>query len=261
MSDPILIAESLGPVRLLKINRPKALNAINIELISELHDELQAVETSQTLRAVVITGAGERAFAAGADITELTSLSPADAVQYSRHGQAMMQSMAALSVPVIAAVNGFALGGGLELALACDFIYAAQSATFGLVESNLGLLPGYGGVGRLSRRIGESAAKEALMTAKRYSADEALRMGLVNRVLPDAELLDTTIEVAQTIAKKSAGSMRLLKSLFESIRDTDQRATAALEQSAFGLIFADADAQEGIQAFLEKRPPNFRPHK
>lgn len=257
MSQELLLHEDHGAVRLLTINRPDAANALNIALIDQLHEAMRVADQATDIRVVVLTGAGDRAFVAGADITELKAMKAFDAVQFSRRGQELMLFMDKMSIPVIAAVNGFALGGGLELALGCDFMYAAQSASFGLVEANLGLIPGYGGVTRLSRRIGEAAAREALFTARRFSADEAFRLRLVNRVVSDEDLLPETLQVAQDIAQKSPGSLQLLRYLFASTRELDTHTSIALEQQAFGLIFTDDDGQEGIQAFMEKRKPKF----
>ena len=258
MSEPVLLSDDRGGIRVLTLNRPKALNALNAPLISKLHQALQAAETDESVRVIVLQGAGDRAFVAGADITELEEMSPLDAVAYSRRGHVLMNYIDSMSKPAIAAVHGFALGGGLELALACDFIYASNDSRFGLVEANLGLIPGYGGVGRLTRRIGEAAAREALLTAKQYDAEEAFRLGLVNRVVQASELTNAVMQVAETIAAKSPGSIQVLRSLFEASRGCDHDTTVDLEQRAFGLIFSDADAKEGIRAFMEKRKPEFR---
>lgn len=257
MAEDQLLQENRGSIRILKINRPKALNALNVALIEELHREMQVAESTKEVRVIVLTGTGDRAFAAGADITELEAMPPLKAQQYSRRGQDLMQYMESMSIPVIAAVNGYAFGGGLELALACDFIYAAESARFGLVEADLGLIPGYGGVARLARRIGEAAAREALYTAQRFSAQESLRLGLVNRVVADESLLDEVLEVGSGIAQRSPASIQILKSLLNSTRNREPQTIAELESQAFGLTFSDADGQEGIRAFMEKRNPVF----
>lgn len=259
MNEDLLLTEEIGAVRSLTINRPDQLNALNQELISQLDHQLKIAASDASIRVMVLSGAGGKAFAAGADIKELQSLTPLQAVELSRRTQAMMQRIRDIPIPVIAAVNGFALGGGLELALACDFIFASEKSVLGLVESELGLIPGYGGVGRLVDRIGESQAREALYTARKFTAEESLAIGLVNRVLPESELTDTAMSVAQEIADKSRGSIGALKSLFEATRGCSAATIATLEQSAFGLAFADPDAQEGILAFIEKRRPRFGP--
>lgn len=259
MDESVLLKQDFGAVRLLTLNRPQVANALNIPLVNALDVEMQALEGASGIRSVVITGAGSRAFAAGADVAELRSLTPLSAVQYSQRGHAMMRRIDCLPMPVIAAVNGYALGGGLELALACDFIYACQSAQLGLVEANLGLIPGYGGIVRLAHRIGEAAAREALFAARRYNAQEALNLGLVNRVIPDASLVEETLAVAQVIAQKSSATIGLLRAVLRQTRTCDQNASAGVEQNAFGLAFTNPDSQEGIDAFLEKRQPEFHP--
>lgn len=258
MDDTFLLQQDFEAVRLITLNRPDALNALNVRLLSELHHSLQEANRSNTVRVVVMTGSGERAFAAGADVKELSELSPLDAQRLSHQGQSLMNFIEDMDIPVLAAVRGFAFGGGLELAMACDFIYASTDATLGLVEANLGLIPGFGGVSRLAHRIGEAAAREALYTARRFKAEEALQLGLVNRVLPADTLLQETMDAAKQIAAKNPASIRALKSLFESIRGCRRDTTTALEQNQFGLMFSDEMAREGIEAFIEKRKPKFQ---
>lgn len=258
MSQPVVKIHDVDSVRVLTIHRPEALNALNAEVIASLHRELQAVEEDSRIRVAIVTGSGSKAFAAGADIKELTSLTPLAAQRLSQRGQALMNYIESMSVPVIAAVNGFAFGGGMELMLACDFAYAAEGAKLGLVETNLGLIPGYGGVSRLMRQVGEASAREALLAARQYTADEARELGLVNRVVPGDQLLEETLKTAKEICQKSPESIRLLRSLFESLRGCDQATATKLEENSFAMIFSDPNAQEGISAFLEKRPPKFR---
>ena len=259
MDDSIILEQDHeGGIRVITLNRPKALNALNAPLMRQLHASLLSADACEEIRVLILQGAGDKAFVAGADITELETMSPLDAVEYSRRGHVVMETLDQLSKPVIAAVDGFALGGGLELAMACDFIYASDTSSFGLVEANLGLIPGYGGVDRLTRKIGEAAAREALLTAKHYSADEAFRLGLVNRVLPATELWQAVMDVANAIAKKSPASIQILRSLFESQRGCDHQSAIRVEQRAFGLMFSDPDAKEGIRAFMEKRKPEFK---
>lgn len=265
MQADVVLAADEGRVRTLTINRPAQLNALNHAVLSRLHQEVGRLQEqtaftsdrSDTVRAVMITGAGERAFVAGADIKELQSLTPAAAAEQSGRVQALFQQLRDLPVPVIAAVNGYALGGGLELALACDFIFAANTAVLGLVEADLGLIPGYAGVSRLVDRIGESRAREALYTSQKFSAADALAAGLVNRVTEPADLLLQCRETAEAIAGKGRHAIARLKQLVEATRLADVAQRRQLEQSAFGLTFADADAAEGIAAFVEKRPPQF----
>lgn len=260
-ADVILTADE-GQVRTLTINRPGQLNALNQAVLTRLQQEVDRLKsdtvTAAGVRAVIITGTGDRSFVAGADIRELQSLSPAAAAAQSGRVQELFQRLRQLPVPVIAAVNGYALGGGLELALACDFIFAAERAVLGLVEADLGLIPGYSGVSRLVDRIGDSRAREALYTSRRFTAAEALEIGLVNRVTDGTELLNVTLQTAELIASKSHGGLARLKQLAEATRTADAAQRCQLEQSAFGLTFADADAAEGIAAFIEKRPPQFQ---
>ena len=261
MTPTELLVRDDGAVRILTINRPAQRNALNQRVLEELQqqiDELQGAAADDCCpRAVIITGAGERAFAAGADIRELESLTPAAATRLSQQVQTLFQRLRELRMPVIAAVNGHALGGGLELALACDFIYASEHATLGLVEVDLGLIPGYSGVSRLTSRIGESQAREALLTARRFTAEDSYRLGLVNRVLPATKLLPTTLATAHLIAGKSATAVAAIRQLMDTMQGAAPQVQRHLESLGFGRTFADADAAEGLSAFLEKRPPRF----
>jgi len=250
-------SSAFGAVHLLTITRPEALNALNEDVLEQLERQLVAIAGDVSVRALVITGAGPRSFVAGADIKALQRFSAAQAGAFIERGQRVLTQLATLPQPAIAAVNGVALGGGLELALACDFIYAAESAVLGLVEANLGLLPGFGGVPRLVRRIGEAAAREALFTARQFTASEALACGLVNRVCVPERLLDEALATARLIASKSPRATALTKALVEATRSDDPEALDALERRSFAQIFAGADACEGIAAFLEKRAPAF----
>lgn len=257
MESQEVLATGEASVRILTINRPKQLNALNARVIDLLEEQVSEVEGDRSVRALVLTGAGERAFVAGADIKELQVLSPAEAAVLSLRVQTLFQRLRDLPIPVIAAVNGYALGGGLELALSCDFIYASDSAVLGLVETDLGLIPGYAGVSRLLQRIGASQAREALYTARRFTAGEGLTLGLVNRVFASEELLPESLKVAESITQKSRGAIRQLKQLLGAMEGSSET-NILLESQAFGLAFADADAAEGIAAFIEKRKPDFR---
>lgn len=252
-----LLVDDADGIRTVTFHRPKALNALNRATLAELDAVLEDSATQEALRCVILTGAGEKAFVAGADITEFNALSPAEAAAYSRRGHAVLDRMAALRVPVIAAVNGFALGGGLEVALACDFIWASDNARLGLVEANLGIIPGFGGVARLARRVGRARAAEYIYTAAQLSAEEALRTGLVNRVVPQAELLVEAKKLAATIATKGPVAVGLVKNLLAQGCDADLRTANALEAQAFGVVFSTADKVEGVAAFLEKRKAVF----
>jgi enoyl-CoA hydratase len=207
---------------------------------------------------MIITGSGEKAFVAGADIKEFESLDPKAASEFAFRGQKLFARLGAIGIPVIAAVNGFALGGGLELALACDFIYASENAKFGLPECTLGLLPGYGGTVRLPRRIGPARARELMYTGSMVGADEALRIGLVNRVVPQAELLKVAQETAQTIASRAPIAIAKIKDCVQNGAQITEERASELEARHFGELFATADQKEGVRAFIEKRKAQFQ---
>ena len=257
MTD-LVLSERRGPVALLTLNRPDALNALSKGILEALAERTAQIAADQSVRAVVVTGAG-RAFAAGADIAAMREMTFIEGEAFSRLGHRVLASLEALAVPSIAAVNGFALGGGCELACACDWIYASQRARFGQPEVNLGLIPGFGGTSRLPRRVGVAWARELVMTGEPIGADIAERIGLVNRVFEDADsLLDAAIQAGETIAAKGPLAVARAKRLLHESPDADLRVAHALEQSAFGSIFATQDREEGMAAFLEKRDPKFR---
>lgn len=241
-----------GPVRVLTVNRPAALNALNRRTMEELGVAIAEVAATPSIRALVITGGGEKAFVAGADITEFNAFSPDEARAYSRKGHTVFESIGQLDIPAIAAVNGFALGGGLELALACDFIYASDTARLGLVEANLGLIPGFGGVARLARRCGTAMAAELLMTAAQLKAEEALRVGLANKVVPAADLLETATATAKTMASKGPLAIGAVKRLLREGEGCDVRTANSFEQTAFGLAFSTEDCKLGVEHFMAK---------
>jgi enoyl-CoA hydratase len=247
-----LLVEDAGAVRVITVNRPAALNAINRATMLELGRAFAELREAPGIRAAIVTGSGEKSFVAGADITEFNSLSPDEARAYSRIGHNVFASVAELDIPVIAAVNGFALGGGLELALACDFIYASDTARLGLVEANLGLIPGFGGVARLARRVGTAMAAEMVMSAAQVKADEALRIGLANKVVPLAELMTTAKKTADTIAAKGPLAIGAVKRLLREGENADLRVANSAEQTAFGLAFSTEDRRIGVDAFLSK---------
>ena len=256
MSD-LVLSERRGAVALLTLNRPDALNALSRGLLEALAGAIAALDGEATLRAVVVTGAG-RAFAAGADIAEMQGMTPLEGEAWSRLGHETFAALEALAVPTIAAVNGFALGGGCELALACDFIWASKKARLGQPEVNLGVLPGFGGTSRLVRRVGPAWAKELILTGEPITADVAERIGLVNRVFEEPlELVSAAVDLGETIAKKGPVAVALAKHVMQEGQDADLRVAHALEQQAFGLSFATADRAEGMAAFLEKRDPEF----
>lgn len=241
---------------LLTLNRPEALNALNEPLLRALREAIEAVGADDGVRALVVTGEG-RAFAAGADIEAMGRMSPLEAEAFSRLGHETFACLESLAVPTVAAVNGFALGGGCELACACDWIYASTKAVFGQPEVHLGLIPGFGGTSRVTRRVGLAWAKEMVLAGQNLKADEALRIGLANRVFEPEALLEQAVAVGETIAGNGPLAVASAKRVLQQAQDADVRLAHALEQAAFGALFASDDKSEGIAAFLEKRDPRF----
>lgn len=242
----------------LRFNRPKALNALSVALLQELDHALDSIIKNESVRVLILTGAGEKAFVAGADISEINTLSPLAAKNYSDFGHAVIGKLQKLPIPVIAAVNGYALGGGCEMALACDFIYASEKAVFGLPEMGLGLIPGFGGTQRLPRLIGANQAKELIFTAKHLSASEAAAIGLVNKVVSADELMNAALETAHLMASKGKAALRAAKQAINQGLEVDLSTGLAIERDAFALCLASPDAKEGTSAFLEKRKAVFQ---
>jgi enoyl-CoA hydratase len=249
--------ERRGPVAVLTLNRPEALNALSVDMLDDLDDLLDAIEGEASLRAVVLTGAGEKAFTAGADIAHMKTASALEARDYAKRGHAITGRLESFPKPVIAAVNGYALGGGCELALACDLRLAGERARFGLPEVNLGILPGWGGTQRLARTTSPGFAKEIIFTARMVKPDEALQRGLVNAVHPNDELLDKAVELGETIATKPPWAIAAAKEVVNLALEGNQRTHLARELDAFALAFTTEDQREGMAAFFEKRTPNF----
>ncbi|NLI34442.1 MAG: enoyl-CoA hydratase/isomerase family protein [Deltaproteobacteria bacterium] len=247
-----------GGVAVVTFNRPKALNALNPKTLDELDAIIERVEKDDSIRVLVMTGAGEKAFIAGADITEFQRMNPLQARLFGERGQGVFCRLENLSIPVIACVNGFALGGGCEIAMSCDFIYASENARLGQPEVNLGLIPGFGGTQRLSRLVGRAKAKELCMTGEMIDAKQARDLGLVAKVFPADQLMAETMKVAALLASKSPGVLRSLKQVINRGMDVDLKTACALEAEAFGMCFASQDAREGVAAFLEKRKPDFK---
>ncbi|MDY6790564.1 MAG: enoyl-CoA hydratase-related protein [Thermodesulfobacteriota bacterium] len=239
-------------------NRPKALNALNNELLGEFSLALDDISQNEDIRVLILTGAGEKAFVAGADISELSTYNTLEAKIFSQKGHQIIDRLQELAIPVIAAVNGFALGGGSEVALACDFIYASENAMFGLPEITLGIIPGFGGTQRLPRLIGKNMAKEMIFTGKMIKADEAYRIGLANKVCPPESLMDEVLKTANTIASRGKVSLRGAKHAVNIGMNSDLATGCRVEIDAFALCFASADAKEGTSAFLEKRKAEFK---
>ena len=255
MRDPVLL-ERRDAVALVTMNRPDVLNALNRETLECLIERADEIRADEGVRAVVLTGAG-RAFVAGADIAEMRGLSPSEALAFSRLGHRAMDGIESLPVPVVAAVNGFALGGGCELACACDWILASRKARFGQPEVKLGLIPGFGGTSRLARRVGPGWVRELVMGGEPVDAETALRMGLANRIHEPEALLDAALASAGQAAGKGRRAIATAKRVLLEGGDADVRVAHALEQSAFGSIFGSEESAEGMDAFLEKRDPKF----
>jgi enoyl-CoA hydratase len=253
----ILLEQPEPGIYLLTVNRPKALNALNAATLDDIASALKVVAMDEKARVLLVTGAGEKAFVAGADIAEMKDATIEEGRVFSEQGMQVMHALEALPVPVIALVNGYALGGGCELALACDWILAAENAVFGQPEVNLGILPGFGGTQRLPRRIGPARALELLTTARQVKAAEALAMGLANHIFPASELKAKGLEMAHVIAAKGPVAVRLAKEAVKRGENLDLFTACALETDLFARAFGSADRKEGMAAFLEKRPARF----
>ncbi len=253
----VLLEQPEAGIYLLTVNRPKALNALNAATLDEIAEAIKKVAADENARVLLVTGAGEKAFVAGADIAEMQDATIEQGRAFSEKGMYVMHALEALPVPVIALVNGFALGGGCELALACDWILASDTAAFGQPEVNLGILPGFGGTQRLPRRIGPARALEMLATARQVKAQEAAAIGLVNHVYPAAELRAKGLEMARLIAAKGPVAVRLVKEAVRRGGNLDLFTACSLETDLFAQAFGTQDRREGMSAFLEKRPSRF----
>ena len=253
-----ILVERIEAVSVVTVNRPTVLNALNAVTIGELDHCVEALEADASTRAIVLTGAGERAFIAGADISELSEMTPVTARELARRGQALCDRIERSRKPVIAAINGFALGGGCEVAMACAFRFAADTARLGQPEINLGLLPGYGGTQRLPRLIGPGRALEMLLSGDMVDAQEAWRLGLVNRVVPAAGLLDEARAMAATLSEKPPVAGAYILDAVRSGMQMSLTEACDLEATLFGLVSATEDMREGTTAFLEKRRAEFK---
>lgn len=253
----ILLEQPEAGIYLLTLNRPKALNALNSATLNELAEATAQVAADESARVLLVTGAGDKAFVAGADIAEMQNFTPEQGEAFSARGSRVFAKLEALTIPAIALVNGYALGGGCELALACDWIIASERAAFGQPEVNLGASAGFGGTQRLPRKIGSARAMELLVTGRRVKADEALAIGLVNQVVPAAEIMREGLEIARLIASKGPLAVRYTKEAVVRGADMDLTEALALESSLFGRCCSTQDQKEGMRAFLEKRPAKF----
>jgi enoyl-CoA hydratase len=253
-----IIFEVEGNVGIIRFNRPKALNAINTDMVKEIDEALIGVKGDPNIKVLILTGVGDKAFMAGADISQLIKLEPLQLRRFSRDLHNVEFRLEELPMPVIACVNGFALGGGTEIAMACDFIYASENAKFGQPEINLGLIPGAGGTQRLPRLVGKGTAKELCLTGAIISAQEAKEIGLVNKVFPHEQLWEETMKTAGVLVSKGRVSLMFVKRCINRGLDIDLRDACYMESDGFGLCAASPDGKEGLTAFLEKRKPNFK---
>jgi enoyl-CoA hydratase/carnithine racemase len=253
-----LTLEREGPIAVLTINRPKVLNALNTTTMDELRRAVLEARHDAELRVLIITGAGEKAFVAGADINELAVQTPAGGKEHALRGQHVFDLIENLGKPVIAAINGFALGGGCELALACTLRLAADTARLGQPEINLGIIPGYAGSQRLSRLVGKGVALDLLLTGRQVKADEALQIGLVNRVIPAAELMNEARKLAAELAAKAPIAVKYIIEAVNKGLEVSFDKGEFLEATLFGLVASTEDMREGTKAFLEKRKPDFK---
>jgi enoyl-CoA hydratase len=254
----LILVETTDGVRTITVNRPEKLNALNSEVLSQLDAAVAATGVDPRVRCLIITGAGEKAFIAGADIAELATLSPMEGREHARRGQAAINRIERLPVPTIAAINGFAYGGGLELAMGCTLRVASENAKMGLPETSLGIIPGYGGTQRLARHVGRARAYELVLTAEKgLTAAEAHRLGLVNQVVPAGQAHAAAVALARRIAANGPAAVRLAMDAIRTGLEMSLADGQVFEATLFGLCAATEDMREGMTAFLEKRPAKF----
>lgn len=253
-----IITEKEDGIEWITLNRPHRMNAFNLEMIDELSTAIDEAEADEDVRCVVIKSAGDRAFSTGADLTVFTDMTPISALDFSESGQRLMDKIEASSKPYVAAIHGFCLGGGLELALACDFRIADESAELGNPEIRLGIIPGWSGTQRLSKVIGLARAKELIMLGDRMPADEALRIGLVHRVVPVEKLLDEAKDLARRLVEGPPTALKLAKHAINVGAQFPLEVGLKVEAEAFGILASAEDTMEGISAFFEKRKPEFK---
>ena len=258
MSFENLLIERDGGVAVLTINRPKVLNALNTQTLDELRRAVLELKSDAGVRAVILTGSGEKSFVAGADINELATQTPTTGREHAIAGQHVLDLIEHLGKPVIAAINGYALGGGCELAMACTIRIAADSAKLGQPEINLGLIPGYAGTQRLARIVGRGRALELLLTGDQITAQEAHRLGLVNRVVPAAELMTEAKKLASVLAAKAPVAIRYILEAVDKGLEMPFQQAQIFEATLFGLVASTEDMREGTKAFLEKRTADFK---
>ncbi len=254
---PPVLREDRDGVAILRLNRPKALNALSRAIVEALETELKSLENAPDIHSVILTGVGEKAFCAGADIAGMASLTPQEAEAWGRRGQALSLLIEHHSKPVLAAVNGYALGGGLELAMACDWILAVPGARLGQPEVTIGVIPGFGGTQRLARLAGRHAAKWLCMTGEAITAEDAYRLGVVTHLVPKEKLLDESLRLLGKVRENAPIAVRLAKEVINRGSHLPLETALELELHAFALTFATRDQKEGMQAFVEKRKPRY----
>ena len=252
-SQQYIQVEKKENIVIVRINRPEKLNAMNIDVIKEMGSIMDQLNSDDSVKVVIVTGTGERAFSAGADIEYMSKISPLEAEQYAVTGHATLNKIENLNKPVIAAVNGYALGGGCELSLACDLRIASKNATMGQPEVTIGICPGWGGTQRLMRIVGLARAKDLIYTGRRISADEAFQMGLVNKVVELPQLMDECMNIAKMIVKNSAIAVRVSKTLLNRGIDSDINTGLKLEIFGWSLCFTHQDREQRMTAFVQKK--------
>jgi enoyl-CoA hydratase len=252
-----ILVEKKDKIGVLTINRPDKLNALNSEVVKEIASGFEKLEKDSDIRVIVITGAGDKAFIAGADISEMQNMNPLQALEFAQRGQNMVRSIEKSDTIVIAALNGYTLGGGLELSMACDLRIASETAKMGQPEIKIGVIPGWGGTQRLTRLVGKTKAKELILTGNMIDADTAEKIGLINQTVPPDTLMDTVMKMAETIAGLGQFSLGAAKHAVDDGLEVEFEKAQELEQHFFALCFADPDQKEGMDAFLKKRKPEF----
>ena len=258
MEFKYIIYEKTEAIATITLNRPEALNAFSKEVIDEVLQALEDIRNDENVRVVVLTGAGEKAFSAGADIKAMKGMNALKARELSLMGEKLCSSLENLEKPVIAAINGYALGGGLEVAMACDLRIASENARMGQTEINIGLIPGWGGTQRLTRLVGKTKAKELVFTGKMIDAKTAEQLGIVNMVFPAEEFREKVRQFAKELAAKAPVALRVAKALINKGADMSLDSAIALEREGFGVVGSTEDLQEGVSAFTEKRKPTFK---
>lgn len=253
-----VLLEKEGRIATLTINRPKALNALNVETLLDIKAAVEIVRDDNDIDVLIVTGAGDKAFVAGADITYMLDINAMQGREFGRIGQGVFSLIECISKPVIAAINGFTLGGGCELAMACDFRICSEKSLFGQPEVGLGVTPGFGGTQRLPRLVGTGMAKQLLYTGDTINAQEALRIGLVNAVVPSENLMEYVQKIAKKIASRGAIAVQFCKDAVNEGMQTDIDRAMTIEADIFGLCFATEDQKEGMKAFVEKRKAEFK---